>query len=209
MRLGEQIRILDEAGAQYLHIDVMDGIFVPSISMGMPVIRSLRSGTNRILDVRLMITEPARYAKDFAEAGADIITFHYEACRNVEKTIAAFRQTGVKVGLAVKPETDIAVLYPYIDEIDMALVMTVEPGFGGQKLIPQTLDKVRTLHRWCEDHHADVDIQVDGGITLENFGEAVYAGANILVAGTAVFRGDIRSNTRRFLMIEQEIEKGE
>lgn len=209
LRLGQQLQILDEAGAQYLHIDVMDGIFVPSISIGMPVIKSLRGGTNRVFDVHLMITEPARFAKEFAEAGADIVTFHYEACVDVRGTIEAFKKTGVKVGLAVKPKTDVSVLYPYMREIDMALIMTVEPGFGGQKLIPETLHKVRMLRQWCEDNHVDVDIQVDGGITLENFGDAVYAGANILVAGTAVFRGDIRSNTKRFLMIEQEIEKGE
>ena len=137
------------------------------------------------------------------------MTFHYEACQDPWGTIRAFRETGVKVGLAVKPKTDVGVLYPFMRDIDMALVMTVEPGFGGQKMIPETLDKVRTLYQWCRENRVDANIQVDGGITLDNFGEAIYAGANILVAGTAVFRGDIRYNTRRFLMIEQEIEKGE
>jgi ribulose-phosphate 3-epimerase len=209
LKLGQQLRILDEAGAQYVHIDVMDGVFVPSISMGMPVIKSLRGGTNRIFDVHLMITEPARYAKEFAEAGADIVTFHLEACQDVAGTIEAFRKVGVKVGLAIKPQTPVEALYPYMSLIDMALVMTVEPGFGGQKLIPETLNKVHSLYEWCQEQKSDVDIQVDGGITLDNFEQAVHAGANILVAGTAVFRGDIRFNTRRFLMMEQELEKSE
>lgn len=208
LKLGEQLRILDEAGAQYVHIDVMDGVFVPSISVGMPVIKSLREGTSRIFDVHLMITEPVRYAKEFALSGADIITFHYEACEDVAATIQAFKKTGVKVGLAIKPKTDVSVLYQYMNDIDMALIMTVEPGFGGQKIIPQTLDKVRTLYEWCKEHHIKKDIQVDGGITLENFREALSAGANVVVSGSAVFRGDIAGNVRRFLMIEQEINQG-
>lgn len=208
LKLGEQLRILDEAGAQYVHIDVMDGVFVPSISVGMPVIKSLREGTSRIFDVHLMITEPVRYAKEFALSGADIITFHYEACGDVAATIQAFKKTGVKVGLAIKPKTDVSVLYPYMNDIDMALIMTVEPGFGGQKIIPKTLDKVRTLYDWCKENHIKKDIQVDGGITLENFREALSAGANVVVSGSAVFRGDIAGNVRRFLMIEQEMDQG-
>ncbi len=199
LNLGEELKILDEAGAQYVHLDVMDGVFVPSISIGIPVIKSLRRGTGRVFDVHLMITEPARYAKEFAEAGADIITFHYEACADVDKTIEAFRKTGVKVGISVKPDTDVSVLYPYMDKVDMVLIMTVEPGFGGQKLIPKTVDKVRALRQWCDKNCPDMDIEVDGGITLENFHEAVEAGANVLVAGTAVFCGDIRSNVKSFL----------
>ncbi len=199
LSLREELQILDEAGAQYVHLDVMDGVFVPSISIGIPVIKSLRRGTERVFDVHLMITEPARYAKEFAETGADIITFHYEACADVEQTIEEFRKTGVKVGIALKPATDVSVLYQYMDKIDMALIMTVEPGFGGQKLIPETLEKVRSLRKWCDKNCPDMDIEVDGGITLENFGEAVDAGANVLVAGTAVFRGDIGSNVKKFL----------
>lgn len=202
LKLGEELKIIDEAGAKYVHLDIMDGVFVPSISFGMPVIKSIRRGTNRVFDVHLMITEPARFAKEFAEAGADIITFHYEACADVGKTIEAFRETGVGVGIAIKPSTDVSVLYPYMYDIDMALIMTVEPGFGGQKLIPETLDKVKTLRQWCDKNCPDMDIEVDGGITLDNFGEAVSAGANVIVAGTAVFKGDVRANVKRFLSQE-------
>ncbi|MCR5742573.1 MAG: ribulose-phosphate 3-epimerase [Lachnospiraceae bacterium] len=207
MNLGDQVAAVEAAGAQYVHFDVMDGIFVPSISMGMPVLKSLRKQTNMLIDVHLMIVDPPRYAEDFAQSGADIITFHYEACDDVAEAIDAFRATGKKVGLAIKPNTDVSVLYPYLHKIDMALIMTVEPGFGGQKLIPSTLDKVLTLKSFCERHAINIDIEVDGGINFENFKTAIDSGANVIVAGTAVFSGDVEKNVSKFMIMEEAIEE--
>jgi ribulose-phosphate 3-epimerase len=193
--LGDQIRQAKENGAKYLHIDVMDGAFVPSISIGFPVISSLRKSFDDIVfDVHLMIEEPIRYVERFAKSGADIITIHAEACSDVKQTLATIRAQGVKAGISVKPGTPVEEIYPYLPMLDMVLVMTVEPGFGGQKLIPQTLDKVHTLYSYLRSHSMAVDIEVDGGITVNTIKEAKKAGANVFVAGTAVFRGDIKSN---------------
>ena len=193
--LGDQIRQAKENGAKYLHIDVMDGAFVPSISIGFPVISSLRKSFDDIVfDVHLMIEEPIRYVERFAKSGADIITVHAEACSDIKQTLAAIRSQGVKAGISVKPGTPVEEIFPYLPMLDMVLVMTVEPGFGGQKLIPQTLDKVHTLYTYLRSHSMAVDIEVDGGITVNTIKEAKKAGANVFVAGTAVFRGDIKTN---------------
>lgn len=200
-RLGEQVRELDEAGAQYVHIDVMDGMFVPSISFGMPVIESIRAYSDRIFDVHLMIEEPARYIDDFAEAGADLITVHAESCRHLDRTVEEIKRKGILAGVALNPATPLSAVEYVLSRVDMVLIMTVNPGFGGQKLIPYTLQKVRDLKRMIDARNLKIDIEVDGGITLENVTEVMDAGANIIVAGSAVFQGDIAENTRMFLDI--------
>ena len=199
--LGQVIKTIEENGAEYLHYDVMDGIFVPSISFGMPVLASIRSCTKQVMDVHLMITEPIRYIKEFKEAGADLITIHLEACEDVAATIKAIREAGLKVGLSIKPATEAEAIRPYLDQIDMILVMSVEPGFGGQKFIPESLDKIRALRAMIEEAGVNVDIEVDGGIYQTNVKEVLDAGANIIVSGSGVFKGDIAENTREFMEI--------
>ena len=200
-KLGEQIREMDEAGAQYVHIDVMDGVFVPSISFGLPVIRSIRDCTERIFDVHLMIEEPYRYIDDFAEAGADLITVHAEACRHLDRTIDAIKAKGLLAGVALNPATPLSAIEWILPKVDMVLIMTVNPGFGGQQLIPYTLDKVRELKGIIDKTGLKTDIEVDGGITHENVSEIMDVGANIIVSGSAVFKGDISENVCRFLDI--------
>lgn len=198
-RLGEQVQAIDAAGAQYVHIDVMDGAFVPSISFGMPVIRSIRGCTSRVFDVHLMVEEPGRYVKEFADCGADIITVHAEACVHLDRTIEAIKERGIKAAVALNPATDVSVLSYILPKLDMALLMSVNPGFGGQKFIGYTLDKIRELRRMAENRGLSTDIEVDGGVTHANVGEILDAGANVIVSGSSVFRGDISENVEKFL----------
>ncbi len=204
--LGKELRTIEENGAQYLHFDVMDGMFVPNISFGIPVLASIRPATKMVCDAHLMVTEPIRYVEAFAKAGADLITIHLEACEDVDATIAKIRECGCKVGISICPDTPVTSLENYVEKVDMVLIMSVHPGFGGQSFIPSSLDKIRQLKAMIEEKGLSVDIQVDGGIGLGNVEEVVKAGANIIVAGSSVFRDDIAKNTRDMLEILKKYE---
>ena len=199
--LGQQIIDVDKAGAQYIHIDVMDGSFVPSISFGMPLIKSIRSATDKVFDVHLMIVDPIRYIKEFAEIGADIITFHLEAAPDVNAVIDEIHSLGKRAGLSIKPGTPVKELVPYLDKVDMILVMTVEPGFGGQPFIEDSYDRIKAVRAMLTERGLDTDIQVDGGITKENVRSVIEAGANVIVAGSTVYRGDAAQNTKDLLKL--------
>ena len=199
--LGEQIKKVEKAGSQYLHVDVMDGIFVPSISFGMPVLASIRKITNMALDVHLMIEEPIRYIETIKKEGADLITVHLEACKDVKATLTKIREVGAKVGLSIKPGTPVEEIKPYLDMIDMLLVMTVEPGFGGQKYIEASTERIRQAKALIEQSGREIDIEVDGGISHKILEVVLEAGANVIVAGTPIFRDDIEENVKSYLGI--------
>ena len=200
-RLGEQIREAGEAGAELLHLDVMDGLFVPSISFGMPVLRSLQSlrpQSRLLFDVHLMIEEPDRYLEEFVGCGADILTVHAESCRHLHRTVAHIRELGSKAGVALNPATSPEVLKYILPELDMVLVMSVNPGFGGQSFLPFTLEKIKEIRRMADEAAPKLLIEVDGGINLETVCPVLEAGANVFVAGTAVFEGSITENVKGF-----------
>ncbi len=205
-KLGEEMCQTAENGAEYLHFDVMDGMFVPSISFGMPVLASIHGATEQVMDVHLMVQEPIRYIEAFKEAGADLVTVHLEACEDVSATIEKIKECKMKVGLSICPDTPAEAVGPYLDELDMVLVMSVHPGFGGQKFIPESLEKIRQIRQMITKRELDVDIQVDGGIYQTNVREVLEAGANVIVAGSAVFKGDPGDNTRRFMEILKSYE---
>ncbi len=185
--LAAEVSDIQSAGADMVHLDVMDGAFVPNISFGLPVISSLRKNSDMIFDVHLMIESPEKYATRFIEAGADILTFHLEACDNPMELLEEIRSQGVMAAISVKPGTPIEEVYPYLNNCDMVLVMTVEPGYGGQKLIPETIEKVRKLRAEVDRQGLPVEIQVDGGVNEQTAPELILAGASILVAGSSVF----------------------
>lgn len=199
-KLGVQIQEIGENGAEYVHIDVMDGKFVPSISFGMPVIKSIRSATDKVFDVHLMIEEPIRYINEFKESGADIITIHYEACKDVAATLKAIRDAGLKSGLSIKPKTDTEVVKEFLPLCDMILLMSVEPGFGGQIFIENSLDRAKKLKAIIDESGLDIDLEIDGGVNLDNVSEILDAGVNVIVAGSAVFK-DPAENTKKFMRI--------
>ena len=206
--LEQDIKAVEQAGAMYLHLDVMDGAFVPSISFGMPVIKALRSCTDMVFDVHMMVEEPARYVDVVRECGADLICVHAEACKHLDSTVRQIRQSGAKAGVALNPATPLAAVEMVLPLVDMVLVMSVNPGFGGQKFIPYTVEKVRSLRRKLDEMGLAADIQVDGGVTLANVEELLKAGANVIVAGTSVFQGDAGENVGRFLEIFDRYESG-
>ena len=207
-RLGEDVKAAEQAGARYLHLDVMDGAFVPSISFGMPVIASLRKASGLFFDVHMMVEEPGRYVTAIKEAGADLICVHQEACLHLDRTLNQIRECGLKAAVALNPATPVETLSCVLSEADMFLLMTVNPGFGGQKFIPYTLKKIRRLREMLDEAGSPADIEVDGGVSLSNVREILEAGANVIVAGSAVFRGDAAANTAEFLKIFQDFEAG-
>ena len=205
-KLGEEVKTVVEAGAKYIHLDVMDGAFVPSISFGMPVIEKLRGCTDAVFDVHMMVEEPGRYVQDMKKAGADIICVHQEACVHLDRTVNQIKEAGCKAAVALNPATPVETLSCILDQVDMFLIMSVNPGFGGQKFIPYTVEKIKKLRKMLDDAGLKTDIQVDGGVTAANVRTLIEAGANVFVAGSAVFKNDAAANTKEFIEIFKEYE---
>ena len=199
--LGAQVKEAVDAGAQYMHLDVMDGLFVPSISLGMPVIASLRKSTDVIFDTHLMINEPIRYIDEFVKAGSDIITVHVEACEDVKATIKKIKDSGVQAGVVINPATPVEELLPYVDMVDMILLMSVNPGFGGQKYIDSVTEKIKAVRKIIDESGKNIELEVDGGVNMSNIDIVLEAGADVIVAGSAVFGGDITENVKKFLEV--------
>lgn len=197
--LARDIHTIDEAGAEYIHIDVMDGIFVPSISFGMPIIKSIRPLTDNIFDIHLMIEEPIRYVDEFTALGADIITVHVEACRDTAATLKRIKELGVKAGITLNPDTPLSDVREFLPLADMLLIMSVVPGFGGQKFIEASLDKLRKAVILRDELGLNYDIEIDGGVNFDNIRDIHEAGANIIVAGSAVFKGNAADNVKKLI----------
>ncbi|MCR4788739.1 MAG: ribulose-phosphate 3-epimerase [Lachnospiraceae bacterium] len=205
--LGKQIKAVEKAGAPYLHIDVCDGVFVPSISFGMPVIESIRPASGLFFDVHLMITQPEKYVEEFARCGADGITFHLEATEDPNAVIDLIHKCGKRAGISIKPGTDIEEVLPYLKSVELVLVMSVEPGFGGQKFMDGAYDRIKRLREYIDANHLNVIVEVDGGIDKKNAKKVIQSGANAIVSGSAVFdKGSIIRNVRKFIKIAEAIE---
>lgn len=197
-KLGEEVRLVSEAGAEYIHLDVMDGMFVPNITFGAPVIKKIRPYSDKVFDVHLMIEDPGRYIRDFADAGADVISIHAEACTHLDRNLNQIHDLGLKAGVVLNPATPLSAIEWILDLADIVMLMTVNPGFGNQKFIPYSVNKVKELKKMIAERGCDTLIELDGGVTLDNCAMLMEAGADILVAGSAVFKNDAAANVRAF-----------